>query len=108
LLRPLTPERQPWCGHCKTLAPIYEELAASLADVGTLTIAKMDATKNDAPAPYKARSFPTLHFFPAGAEKQGMSYSGGRTKADFIAFLQEHATHKFTPSSGATEVKDEL
>ena len=103
----LVEQYAPWCGHCKNLAPTYLELAESLKDVKTLVIAKMDATVNDAPSDYKARSFPTIHFFPAG--KPGMVYKGGRTKQDFIKFLQEHATHKFEiPSTISTEQHDEL
>lgn len=83
----------PWCGHCKKLAPILDDLAADLADVKTLVIAKMDATTNDAPKGYKAQGYPTLHFFPAGS-KAGVSYDGGRGKEDFIKFFQENATHK--------------
>lgn len=83
----------PWCGHCKKLAPILDELAADLKDVKTLVIAKMDATMNDAPADYKAQGYPTLHFFKAG-EKKGKAYDGGRTKEDFVKFLKENCTHK--------------
>jgi len=38
----------PWCGHCKSLAPIYEELAQSLKSNPNVLIAKMDATANEA------------------------------------------------------------
>lgn len=34
----------PWCGHCKTLAPIYEEVARKLASNKNLVLAKCDAT----------------------------------------------------------------
>lgn len=37
----------PWCGHCKKLAPIYDQLAKDLADIPNLVIAKMDATANE-------------------------------------------------------------
>lgn len=37
----------PWCGHCKTLAPIWERIAKALAEVPTIVIAKMDATANE-------------------------------------------------------------
>eukprot|EP00178_Gracilaria_changii_P014326 TRINITY_DN40439_c0_g1_i1.p1 TRINITY_DN40439_c0_g1~~TRINITY_DN40439_c0_g1_i1.p1 ORF type:complete len:490 (+),score=109.26 TRINITY_DN40439_c0_g1_i1:3069-4538(+) len=83
----------PWCGHCKKLAPVLDELAEDLKGVSTLVIAKMDATMNDAPKGYKAQGFPTLHFFKAGS-KEGIAYDGGRTKEDFIKFFKENATHK--------------
>ena len=34
----------PWCGHCKNLAPVYDELAANFESVADkVTIAKVDA-----------------------------------------------------------------
>jgi len=85
----------PWCGHCKKLDPIYTELATQLSSIPSITIAKMDATKNDAPSPYKAKSFPTIYFFPAGDSKNGVQYSGPREAADFIKYLKENASIKF-------------
>jgi len=38
----------PWCGHCKQLEPEYEKAAARLKKVSRLTVARMDATKNEA------------------------------------------------------------
>ena len=38
----------PWCGHCKKLTPIYDELGAKMADE-EVEIVKMDATANDVP-----------------------------------------------------------
>jgi thiol-disulfide isomerase/thioredoxin len=37
----------PWCGHCKTLAPIYEEVAKKLSKNSNLVLAKCDATANE-------------------------------------------------------------
>ena len=37
----------PWCGHCKNLAPVYEELAAAFAHGGDkVSIAKVDADEH--------------------------------------------------------------
>ena len=33
----------PWCGHCKKLAPTYEQVAKDL--IGTVSVAKVDGTK---------------------------------------------------------------
>lgn len=96
----------PWCGHCKKLAPTLDALAKDLASVKTLVIAKMDATQNDAPGEYKAKGFPTIHFFPAG-QKKGISYEGGREKADFVRFFKENATFKEGLSSAETDTKSD-
>ena len=45
----------PWCGHCKSLAPKYDELAEKLKDNEDLVIAKLDATSNDYPSDYEVR-----------------------------------------------------
>lgn len=37
----------PWCGHCKKLAPIYEEVAKYFRGFDKLVIAKVDATENE-------------------------------------------------------------
>lgn len=39
----------PWCGHCKALAPIYEQVAKTLAENPNIVIAKCDATANEVP-----------------------------------------------------------
>lgn len=54
----------PWCGHCKSLAPIYEELAEEYASSEDVIIAKMDATANDHTADIDIKGFPSLYFFP--------------------------------------------
>lgn len=49
----------PWCGHCKSLEPKYEELAKNLAGNKNIVIAKVDATANEI-AGVSIRSFPTI------------------------------------------------
>jgi protein disulfide-isomerase A1 len=84
----------PWCGHCKKLAPTLDKVAAALAEVtDKVVIAKMDSTENDAPKAYKAKGYPTMHFFPAGG-KEALSFEGGRSAEDIVKYLQKHATHK--------------
>ncbi len=55
----------PWCGPCKAIAPILEELATELA--GKVTIAKVDVEKNDTiGADYGVRAIPTMLLFKDG------------------------------------------
>jgi len=84
----------PWCGHCKKLSPIYDELAEKAAtQFPNVKIAKMDATANEIDvAGVNVKGFPTLYYFPANNKKNPVKYEGGRELADFIQFLGEHAT----------------
>ena len=82
----------PWCGHCKSLAPKYEELAEKLKDETDIVIAKMDATANDVPKTYDVRGFPTLYFAPKGSKKNPKKYEGGREVDDFIKYLAREST----------------
>ncbi len=55
----------PWCGPCKAIAPILEELAAELA--GKVKIAKVNVDDNDAiSAEYGIRAIPTMLLFKDG------------------------------------------
>lgn len=45
----------PWCGHCKALAPKYDELGQKLSAESGVVIAKMDATANDVPPPFQVQ-----------------------------------------------------
>ena len=54
-----------WCGPCRALAPIVDELAHSYT--GKLRVAKMDVDKNAAtPTRYNVRGIPTLLIFKQG------------------------------------------
>jgi protein disulfide-isomerase A1 len=80
----------PWCGHCKSLAPVWEELANSHADNEDLVIAKFDATANEVEG-LSIRGYPTLRFYPKD-NKQGYEYEGDRDIEAFQTWLQEHSS----------------
>lgn len=80
----------PWCGHCKSLAPVWEELGESVADNADLVIAKFDATANEV-AGLAIRGYPTLKFYPKD-NKEGFDYEGDRDLESFKIWLAEHST----------------
>jgi thioredoxin 1 len=57
----------PWCGPCKAIAPILEELAGELD--GKVTITKLNVDDNDTiAAKYGVRAIPTMLLFKAGQQ----------------------------------------
>jgi len=56
----------PWCGPCKAIAPVLEELATELD--GQITIGKVNVDDNESiSAEYGVRAIPTLLLFKGGA-----------------------------------------
>ncbi|KAJ1888676.1 hypothetical protein LPJ66_008446, partial [Kickxella alabastrina] len=59
----------PWCGHCKTLAPIYEQLSQVFQNDDNVVIANYDASDDSKiKGEYPIQGFPTLLAFPAGKD----------------------------------------
>ena len=58
----------PGCGHCKRLAPAYEEVGQAFDNSEDVLIAKVDADAEKAlGSRFGVRGFPTLKFFPKGS-----------------------------------------
>lgn len=75
----------PWCGHCKQLAPIYDQLGEKYADRADVVIAKIDATTNELEHT-KVNSFPTIKLYKKGTN-QVIEYNGERTLDGLSQFL---------------------
>jgi thioredoxin 1 len=77
-----------WCGPCKMIGPILEEIAAELQ--GQLTVAKMNVDENSAtPGKYGIRSIPTLMLFKGGELKA--TKIGALPKASLQAWIKENS-----------------
>lgn len=86
----------PWCGHCKKLAPIFDELGEKMANERDIAVVKFDATANDVPSQFDVRGFPTLYWLPKNSKESGgpVKYEGGRELDDFIKYIAKHATNE--------------
>jgi len=85
----------PWCGHCKQLAPKYEELGEKFKGVDTVTIAKIDATANDYDrSGFEVSGYPTIYFVPAKKDAKPIKYEGDREVNAMYKFVKSKAQKK--------------
>ncbi len=69
----------PWCGPCRAVGPVIEELATENA--GKILVAKMNVDDNTAtPAKYGIRAIPTIIFFKNGEAVEQLT--GASSKAN--------------------------
>ena len=75
-----------WCGPCKMIAPILDEVSETYKD--KLQIAKMNVDENrDIPAKFGIRGIPTLMLFKDG--QLAATKVGAMSKAQLTAFLEQ-------------------
>ncbi|MFC7048470.1 thioredoxin [Emcibacter nanhaiensis] len=76
-----------WCGPCKQIGPVLEDVSNEMAD--KVTIAKVNIDENpEAPTRYGVRSIPTMLLFKGG-EVAAMKI-GATSKTDLTAWLNEN------------------
>ncbi len=76
-----------WCGPCKAIAPLLEELAAEYGD--RIKVAKLNIDDNQGTPPkYGIRGIPTLMLFKGGEVES--TKVGALTKSQLTAFLDQN------------------
>lgn len=97
----------PWCGHCKKLAPIYDELGEKFAKNENIVVAKMDSTANEVEN-VRVDSFPTIKLFRKGDNKV-IDYNGERTLEGLSKFLESGGEYgQAAPEEEPEEDEDEV
>ncbi|KAI0728533.1 protein disulfide isomerase [Fomitopsis betulina] len=101
----------PWCGHCKKLAPTYEEVANAFGHAkDKVIVAKVDGDGAGRPLgqKYGVKGFPTLKWFgPQGGDPE--DYQGGREFDDLVNFISTKSGVKSSikpPAPPAYEILD--
>lgn len=91
----------PWCGHCKKLAPIWEDLGEIFNGNSDVLIADIDHSNNDVVTPLDIEGYPTLVLYPANGEldeKTGLRkpvvFSGARDLESLIKFVKDEGALK--------------
>ena len=78
----------PWCGHCKTVAPVWDQLGEEFKDDENVAIAKLDLTANQMDT-LQVKGFPTFKLYKAGDNAE-LDFTGPRNLEAFSSFLREN------------------
>lgn len=95
----------PWCGHCKALAPIYEQLGEKYKDHENIVIAKMDAASNELEHT-RINSYPTIKLYKVETN-EAIEYNGERTLEGLSKFLETNGDYGRAAPDDITEETDE-
>jgi len=77
----------PWCGHCKKLEPIYNQLGEEFEADSRVLVAKMDATANYVDPDLGVTGFPTIILFNKG---KTTTYKGDRSQPSLSKFIRDN------------------
>ena len=76
-----------WCGPCKRVAPIMEEIAQQYED--KIIVYKVNVDKEQKlPLIFKVKNIPTVFFLPT--EGQPLSQVGALSKEEYISIINKH------------------
>lgn len=74
-----------WCGHCKALKPVFEQVPAELAKLGLrVPVVWVETAKNFSEKDLDVEGFPTIRYYRSG---KGKEYDGERDPAEIARFV---------------------
>jgi len=76
----------PWCGHCKAIAPIWDQIGQKYSDKDDLVIAKVDSTKNEIDG-IDIEGFPTIKMFKKETNEE-IEYIGKKDLESMVKFIE--------------------
>ena len=76
-----------WCGPCKQVGPLLEEISNEMTDVITIAKHNIDSEPNQ-PVKYGVRGIPTMLLFKSGELKA--TKVGATTKSNIISWIKEN------------------
>lgn len=82
----------PWCGHCKTLAPEFEQAAQLLAHNPNIVLVKVDSTGNEV-AGIEVQGYPTLKWWRKDKTQAPIDYTGGRNAQGIVDWIKANTQH---------------
>lgn len=78
----------PWCGPCKAIGPVIEEIATEYD--GNVVVGKVNVDNNaEVSTQFRVRSIPTVLLLKNGEIVE--KFVGARSKADYVGAIEKHS-----------------
>lgn len=96
----------PWCGHCKSLAPHYEEAARRISNNPNVLIVKVDSTENEVTG-VDIQGFPTLKYWRKDKTEEPLDFTGDRDADGIVKWIKENTEYDWVEPLSANDVQPE-
>lgn len=83
----------PWCGHCRAMMPVYDNVARKTKPVANFAVAKIDMSVNELDGfGIDIVEYPTILLFTKADKSNPIEFKGERNEYVFNDFIRAHAT----------------
>jgi len=98
----------PWCGHCKSLKPVWEKAATEIKKKGwAVKLTALDATRfGDIASKYGVKGYPTIKVFGPDKSVEPEDYASGRDQEGIVQFAKELVNGKEPKNPWVTDLTD--